>query len=76
VVRTRGPVPPAPGGDRPLSVRERAVLARVPLLETNAEIAAALGVGPETVKTQLASVYRKLGVGRRRDAARRAGLVP
>lgn len=51
-----------------LSERELAVLAQ--LMETGsvAEIAAALVVSANTVKTQLRGVYRKLGVNNREDA--------
>lgn len=51
-----------------LSERELAVLAR--LMETGsvAEIASALVVSANTVKTQLRGVYRKLGVNNREDA--------
>ncbi|MGO4592195.1 response regulator transcription factor [Leifsonia sp. 2TAF2] len=56
------------GPDLLLSSRELAVLAR--LLETGsiAEIASALVVSSNTVKTQLRSIYRKLGVTNREDA--------
>jgi DNA-binding CsgD family transcriptional regulator len=36
---------------------------------TNGEIAAELGIGPESVKTHLAAAYRKLGVRNRMEAA-------
>ncbi len=51
-----------------LSTRERAVLEQ--LMETGSisEIAAALVVSSNTVKTQLRSIYRKLGVSSRDDA--------
>jgi LuxR family maltose regulon positive regulatory protein len=51
-----------------LSERELAVLAK--LMETGsvAEIASALVVSANTVKTQLRGVYRKLGVNNREDA--------
>lgn len=53
-------------GPADLSARERQVLARVALGETNAQIAHALGLSPWTVKTYLENAYRKLGaVGRR-----------
>ncbi|MGI6878906.1 LuxR C-terminal-related transcriptional regulator [Microbacterium sp. gxy059] len=46
---------------------------------TTREIAEALVVSPHTVKAQLQSVYRKLGVSSRRGAvvaARELGLLP
>ncbi|MEU2779395.1 helix-turn-helix transcriptional regulator, partial [Streptomyces sp. NPDC007162] len=55
-----------------LSGREREVLSRLAQLMSTQEIAADLYVSVNTVKTHLKSVYRKLGVGRRGDAVRRA----
>lgn len=45
-----------------LSPAEAAVVARVSRGLSNEEIARELGKSPATVKSQLASVYRKLGV--------------
>lgn len=55
-------------GRAPLSPRERAVLRLVSQGSTNREIADALEVTPETVKTLLARSYAKLGVRRRAEA--------
>ena len=55
-----------------LSVREQEVLALLCTGATNREIAAALHVGPETVKKHARSLYRKLGARNRTEAARRA----
>ncbi len=58
--------------------RESVVLAYLPTLLTTGEIAAELYVSANTVKTQLKSIYRKLGVRSRRaavDQARRLGLL-
>jgi LuxR family maltose regulon positive regulatory protein len=55
-----------------LTERERAVLAYLPTLMSNAEIATELLLSVNTVKTHLKSVYRKLGVDRRREAVVRA----
>ncbi|QGV77255.1 LuxR C-terminal-related transcriptional regulator [Streptomyces ficellus] len=55
-----------------LSGRERDVLRRLAQLMSTDEIAADLHVSPNTVKTHLKSVYRKLAVSRRNDAVRRA----
>lgn len=53
-----------------LSEREHAVLDLLRTPKTVAEIAAALGVSVNTVKTHQRAVYRKLGVGSRREALR------
>ncbi|MFK0160338.1 LuxR C-terminal-related transcriptional regulator [Streptomyces sp. NPDC090493] len=55
-----------------LSGREREVLGRLAQMMSTQEIAADLYVSVNTVKTHLKSIYRKLGVGRRADAVRRA----
>ncbi|WP_432458129.1 LuxR C-terminal-related transcriptional regulator [Cellulomonas iranensis] len=55
-----------------LTERERHVLACLPSHMTVGEIGAALFVSPNTVKTHVRSVYRKLGVTSRRDAVRTA----
>ncbi|MGY5115803.1 LuxR C-terminal-related transcriptional regulator [Streptomyces sp. 900105755] len=55
-----------------LSGREREVLGRLAQMMSTQEIAAELYVSVNTVKTHLKSIYRKLGVGRRGDAVRRA----
>jgi LuxR family maltose regulon positive regulatory protein len=55
-----------------LSERELAVLRRLPSALSNQEIAALLYVSLNTVKTQLQSIYRKLGVRSRHEAIERA----
>ena len=60
-----------PGAEAPpaaLSPRERIVLAALAEHEGTRAIAEALFVSPHTVKSQLRSVYRKLGVSSRRAA--------
>jgi DNA-binding CsgD family transcriptional regulator len=52
-----------------LSPREREVLALVSSGLTNVETGKRLGIGPHAVKFHLASIYRKLGVGNRTEAA-------
>ncbi|ARU53310.1 hypothetical protein CBR64_19620 [Cellulosimicrobium cellulans] len=55
----------------PLTERELAILAVLPSMASNVEIAEDLFVSVNTVKAHLKSVYRKLGVSSRRDAVRR-----
>lgn len=64
--------PPAPLVAERLSGREREVLERLARMLSTQEIAEDLHVSVNTVKTHLKSVYRKLGVGRRAEAVRRA----
>ena len=61
------PVPAIPS--RELSVREREVLQMASAGLTNAEIARRLAVTVHTVKFHLASIYRKLEVSNRTEAA-------
>ncbi|HEU5442077.1 MAG TPA: LuxR C-terminal-related transcriptional regulator [Ktedonobacterales bacterium] len=56
----------------PLSGREQEVLRLLAAGLTNREIAEALVVSPETVKKHTGSIYGKLGVGNRTEAAARA----
>jgi LuxR family transcriptional regulator, maltose regulon positive regulatory protein len=56
----------------PLSHRELLVLAEVEKGSTVGGIAAALYISPNTVKTHLRRLYRKLGVTTRADAIRKA----
>jgi LuxR family transcriptional regulator, maltose regulon positive regulatory protein len=56
----------------PLSEREREVLAHVSAMESTAEIASEMYISVNTVKTHLKSIYRKLAVGHRGEAVRRA----
>ena len=55
-----------------ISARELAVLEALAAGGSNKEIARALGVSPNTVKTHLARLYAKLGAARRTDAVARA----
>jgi DNA-binding CsgD family transcriptional regulator len=63
---------PEPGdpGIGALTRREHEVLAELSLGGSYADVADALFVSENTVKTHLSSVYRKLGVDRRVDALR------
>jgi DNA-binding NarL/FixJ family response regulator len=63
----------------PLSQREMEVLHLIALGRTNPEIARQLIVSPGTVKAHTASIYRKLDVANRTEAAARArqlGILP
>jgi len=55
-------------GQVALSPRERTVLQLVAAGQTNAEIALALGIGSETVKTLVHRTFQKLGTRRRAEA--------
>jgi NarL family two-component system response regulator LiaR len=62
-----------------ITQRERAVLELLAAGKSNKEIAQKLGVSPNTIKTQVASLYQKLEVQRRTQAvqkARELALVP
>ncbi len=72
------PAPPRGGGNPAavaqlgITARELAVLRALADGGSNQDIAHALGVSPNTVKTHVAGVYRKLGARRRTDAIARA----
>jgi LuxR family transcriptional regulator, maltose regulon positive regulatory protein len=75
----RSPLPGVAGLIEPLSQRELEVLRLMALGKTNQEIARELIVSPGTVKAHTASIYRKLDVANRTEAAARArflGLLP
>jgi len=75
VDRTSTPAPtsaePAPLTE-PLTGRELTMLAELPTMKSNAEIAAELFVSVNTVKAHLKGLYRKLDVDSRRAAVHRA----
>lgn len=56
-----------PAGPTPLTRREADVLELLQTGSSNAEIAATLHVGVETVRTHARHIYRKLGVSTRRE---------
>jgi LuxR family maltose regulon positive regulatory protein len=56
----------------PLSEREQAILGYLPTLMSNQEIAGALMISVNTVKTHLKAIYRKLDAPGRREAVQRA----
>jgi NarL family two-component system response regulator LiaR len=62
-----------------ITLREQEVLALLAAGKSNKEIAQKLGVSPNTVKTQIASLYQKLEVQRRTQAVQKArefALIP
>ena len=62
-----------------ITLREQEVLGLLAAGKSNKEIAQALGVSPNTIKTQVASLYQKLEVQRRTQAiqkARELALIP
>ena len=59
----------------PLSERELEILQLIALGMTNREIARQLVVAPGTVKAHTASIYRKLDVANRTEAASRARQI-
>jgi DNA-binding NarL/FixJ family response regulator len=69
--RARDAAVAAPVGPDPLTAREADVLALLQEGRSNAEIALALQVGVETVRTHARNIYRKLGVRTRRDLVRK-----
>ncbi|MBD8079580.1 LuxR C-terminal-related transcriptional regulator [Cellulosimicrobium arenosum] len=76
--RSGGALEPAPIVE-PLTQRELSILAVLPTMESNVEIAEDFFVSVNTVKAHLKALYRKLDVGSRREAVRRGrdlGLLP
>lgn len=60
--------------DQRLTPRQREILERVALGHTNAEIARALDLSPNTLRNHLVAVYGRLGAGNRAEAVRLAVL--
>ncbi len=58
----------APGSPRSLTAREVDVLGYLPTRLSTGEIAARLGISPNTVKTHLKNIYQKLGARSRNEA--------
>jgi DNA-binding NarL/FixJ family response regulator len=65
----------APVGSTGLTQREAEVLMLLRQSRANAQIAAELGIGVETVRTHARNIYRKLGVASRRDLLDQAPWV-
>lgn len=55
-----------------ISDRELSVLRALAAGQSNKEIAASLGVSPNTIKTHISRLFEKLGASRRTDAINRA----
>lgn len=72
VLRELHPASAPEAGVEPLTPAERRVLAALLTRTTVAEMASALYLSPNTVKTHLRNLYRKLGVDNRQDAIRAA----
>jgi LuxR family transcriptional regulator, maltose regulon positive regulatory protein len=64
--------PPTAATAEPITDREGTILRFLPSLLTTMDIARELSVSPNTVKTHVRNIYRKLDVGTRRDAVKRA----
>jgi DNA-binding CsgD family transcriptional regulator len=67
-----------PAGPSPLSARETAILESIARGRSLAEIGAALGISPLTVKTHVQNIYRKLEATSRQHAvflAQQRGLL-
>ena len=70
--RRRGARRRAPSTGEPVSAAERLVLEQLAGGRSNAEIASALFLSPNTIKTHLRTIYKKLGVHSREAAVARA----
>jgi LuxR family maltose regulon positive regulatory protein len=68
----RAGVDASPPPEEPLTLAELRVLQFLPEHRSFPQIAAAIQVSPNTVKTHAASIYRKLGCSSRDQAVRRA----
>ena len=75
IARRLGEVEDAPTGVT-LSQREHEILGYLRTTMTSAEIAEALFVSVNTVKTHQRAIYRKLGVANRREAVRVRHVLP
>jgi DNA-binding NarL/FixJ family response regulator len=76
--RAAAPLLAGGAGSAELTARETDVLRQLALGQSNREIAAALDIGDETVKTHVANLLAKLGVDNRAQAtvqALKRGLV-
>lgn len=62
--------------DGRLTARQRTIVEHVALGHTNDQIAEALSISPNTLRNQLAEVFRRLGASNRADVVRLAVLTP
>jgi DNA-binding NarL/FixJ family response regulator len=62
--------PPADAALAELTAREREILAHLSEAMSNKEIAQAMNLSPETIKSHLQRIYAKLGIGSRTEAIR------
>lgn len=72
-------VGPVPDPEDEISEREKEVLSRIGCGLRNAEVAKELGIADSTVASHIKSIYRKLGISSRAEAAwhaARMGLIP
>jgi DNA-binding NarL/FixJ family response regulator len=70
------PAAPVPPGSHLLTSREAELVVLLQSGSSNAEIAAALQIGVETVRTHARNIYRKLGVTSRLELAQAAPRPP
>lgn len=69
--RARTPTPPGAGAAEALTERELAILRLLPEPMTQRDLARSLFVTPNTLKTHLRAIYRKLGADSRESAVAR-----
>ncbi len=62
--------------DQRLTTRQREIVEHVALGHTNAEIAGALSLSPNTLRNHLATIFAKLGASNRAEVVRLAVLLP
>ncbi|MFO0685970.1 MAG: helix-turn-helix transcriptional regulator [Sandaracinus sp.] len=62
--------------DQRLTARQREIVEHVALGHTNAEIAEALSLSPNTLRNHLATIFAKLGASNRAEVVRLAVLLP
>ena len=74
--RIAEPVAPSPPGSHLLTPREAELVTMLQHGSSNAEIAEALGVGVETVRTHARNIYRKLGVTSRLELVEASPRAP